>query len=46
MVVENLFWEKRSEASCPIEGYVESGTVTPDEYKQITGNDYAAGANS
>ena len=25
---------------CPIEGYVECGAITPDEYKQITGNDY------
>jgi hypothetical protein len=28
------------------DGYVESGAITPDEYKQITGNDYAAGANA
>jgi uncharacterized XkdX family phage protein len=31
---------------CPIDGYVEAGAITPDEYKQITGNDYAAGANA
>lgn len=31
---------------CPIEGYVGSGAITPDEYKQITGNDYAAGVNA
>ncbi len=31
---------------CPIEGYVESGAITSDEYKKITGNDYAAGVNA
>lgn len=30
---------------CPIEGYVEAGTITPDEYKQITGNDYKSNSN-
>ncbi|MEN3092898.1 XkdX family protein [Lacticaseibacillus paracasei] len=25
-----------------MEGYVESGAITSDEYKQITGNDYVA----
>ena len=30
---------------CQIEGYVESGAITPDEYKQITGNDYKANSN-
>ncbi|WP_338217954.1 XkdX family protein [Lacticaseibacillus salsurivasis] len=24
---------------CPIEGYVESGAITSDEYKQITGSE-------
>jgi len=28
-----------------IEFYLKLGTITPDEYKQITGNDYAAGKN-
>ena len=27
---------------CPIEGYVESGAITSDEYKWITGKDYVA----
>ena len=30
---------------CPIEGYVEAGAITPDEYKQITGNDYKDNSN-
>ena len=30
---------------CPIEDYVESGAITPDEYKQITGNDYKDNSN-
>lgn len=31
---------------CPIEGYLAAGAITSDEYKQITGKDYAAGANA
>ncbi|MDN6636611.1 MAG: XkdX family protein [Lacticaseibacillus paracasei] len=27
---------------CPIEDYVSTGAITPDEYKQITGSDYVA----
>ena len=40
------FVKQMYEWGCPIEGYVESKAITPDEYKQITGNDYAAGANA
>ncbi|MFT9040184.1 XkdX family protein [Schleiferilactobacillus harbinensis] len=25
---------------CPIEGYVQAGAITADEYKQITGKQY------
>lgn len=25
---------------CPIEGYVQAGAITADDYKQITGQDY------
>lgn len=33
-------------ARCDIAPYVAIGTITADDYKQITGNDYAAGENA
>lgn len=30
------------ELHCPIEGYVTYGSITADQYKQITGKDYVA----